>query len=434
MKVLVVDDERFNLQVAKSFLTDIFSDEDIRLCDRSDQCLDIIINNNIDIVLLDIFMPNKDGMEVLKEIRNETSLEDVQVIMLTASEDDSYLKTCFEFGANDFIRKPIQAQEFYARINSAKKTRIKAQMLNELLEKVQSQNTELLAMNKTLQDTQFHLVQSEKMAAIGELAAGVAHEINNPIGYVSSNFETLRKYMLKIKDYIHFGYTQLGMVKAICHNDEIDKIMASFEDEYKKRKIDFILEDLDDIVSDSIAGIDKVAEIVRTMRNFARSGNQEEKGFASLVDIIDQAILMSHNEAKYCANIHFDSSAYQPDVYCNKGQIGQVILNLLINAVQAIKGKQSDVFGNINITLEERGKAVVICIADDGPGMTQEVISNIFSPFFTTKEVGEGTGLGLSISYDIIVNKHNGQFDVTSVVGEGTKFYVTLPLYMSEGA
>jgi len=418
MKVLVVDDERFNLKVAEQLLLEIFKKEEIILCRQPNEVTKIMDREEVDIILLDIIMPEITGLEVLGKIRGNSKYNEIQVIMLTGMDDDASFKKCFDLGANDFIKKPIDYTEFHARIQGAIKTRNNATMLKTLLDEIKKQNTELMQVNKRLQDTQFHLIQSEKMAAIGELAAGVAHEINNPIGYVSSNLETLETYLEKLKSFVDF----------VMKREKLEEIKEgqAIRTYYDEKNMAFILEDLKDITLDSRVGVEKIGEIVKTLRNFARSGEEDEKGNVLLADIIDQVILISRNEAKYSVDIYFDRNE-QIEAYCNKGQIGQVILNILINSIQAIREQEKTDMGKIYIKIEEEKDYVSIYIKDDGPGMTKKVLSNIFNPFFTTKDVGEGTGLGLSISHDIIVKKHKGILDVVSEVEKGTEFIIKLP-------
>jgi len=431
MRVLVVDDERFNLKVAEQFLLRIFREDEIILCNDPLQVVGIAQKEDIDIILLDIVMPKITGLDILKEMRKIKEFDDLQIIMLTSMDDAESFKICFELGANDFIKKPINVDEFYARIRAAIKTRSNALILKTLLQKIQKQNEELKNINSTLKDTQFHLVQSEKMAAIGELAAGVAHEINNPIGYVGSNFETLSTYMTKVKGFIELVTQQCETINEDSTNQDVMAIKGAIREGYKTAKLAFIMDDLKDIIIDSKSGIDKVAEIVKSLRNFARSGKEDEKEYTSLVEIVEQSLLICRNEAKYTANIEFDQGD-SPDIYCNKGLIGQVILNILMNGIQAIKSQERNELGHISIVIDGDEAYTIIRINDDGPGIEASVLGDIFNPFFTTKEVGQGTGLGLSISHDIIVNKHKGIMDVTSSIGEGTLFTIKLPKKVEE--
>jgi Signal transduction histidine kinase regulating C4-dicarboxylate transport system len=419
MKILVVDDDRLLLRIAADYLQTYFPDYSIEVCQHPKQVMDILKKDAIDIVLLDIIMPEVSGIELLQNIRANARYKDLQVLMVTSMNDTENFKKCFELGANDYIRKPIEIIEFQARIRAAAKTRANLLELHDLYEKMKLQNEELKEVNSKLKDTQFFLIQSEKLAAIGELAAGVAHEINNPIGYVGSNMETMSNYLRKMQDYISFVQEQMTA--------QTEDVYIMIQEKYHKNKLDFVMEDLAGVIKDSQDGIQKVAEIVKSLRNFARTGMEDEKNFSSLEEIIGQVLLIVRNEAKYSVDINVNQFDIPP-VYGNRSQIGQVLLNIIMNAIQAIKSQKRAEKGNINIFIQVEEEYACISIKDDGPGISQENLSKIFNPFFTTKEVGQGTGLGLSISHDIIVKKHNGILDVKSVIGEGTEFIIKLPL------
>lgn len=187
------------------------------------------------------------------------------------------------------------------------------------------------------------------------------------------------------------------------------------------------MKDIDGLIHDSKDGIEKVTEIVKSLRNFAHTGLENEMNYCTLGEILEQVLLIVRNEAKYAVEIkitNFDT----PDVYCNRSQISQVFLNIILNAIQAIKQQKRTDLGNVFIKIYKEEEYVCISIKDDGPGIPKENLSKIFNPFFTTKEVGQGTGLGLSISHDIIVKKHNGILNVTSDIGEGSEFIIKLPM------
>lgn len=244
------------------------------------------------------------------------------------------------------------------------------------------------------------LVQSDKLAAIGTLAAGVAHEINNPIGYVNSNLNTMQKYIAKIGRYIE------GI---------------SAQDQQELAAIQEIIADFKDALAESIEGTSRVKNIVADLKSFSRS-DQNEKKFADLNEGINSTLNIVWNELKYKCTVEKEL-ADLPDVFCVPNQLNQVFMNLLINAGHAIENKP----GVIKIKTWVDDNIVHISIKDNGSGIPEDNLKKIFEPFFTTKEVGKGTGLGLSLAFDII-KKHNGNIDVTSEVGVGTEFIISVPI------
>ncbi|PKM50994.1 MAG: hybrid sensor histidine kinase/response regulator [Firmicutes bacterium HGW-Firmicutes-7] len=426
MRVLVVDDDRFNLMVAQGYLKYYFKEFTVFLCEDSKLVMNMLETENIDILLLDIMMPEIDGIDILTEIRGNEAYGDLQVIMLTAMNDKDSFKTCFELGASDYVRKPIDITEFQARVKAAAKNRSNTLMLRDMIEMMKNQNNELKTVNALLKDTQFHLVQSEKMAAIGELAAGVAHEINNPIGYVDSNLETLSAYLKKINEYLIYNQGCLENMVTCLEDSQYQQLMDSIREKYNDLKIQIISGDLDNIIKDSRDGIQRVAEIIQSLLNLSTTSLDQQNGYCLLELVINQVLLIVKHETDHVAKIT-QNAVVLPEVYCNAGQIGQVLLNIIANAIQAIKSQRKESLGHIELNTYEEPGYICISITDDGPGIPEENLAKIFNPFFTSKEVGQGTGLGLSISYDIIVNKHKGILDVKSVLDKATTFIIKLP-------
>jgi len=278
-------------------------------------------------------------------------------------------------------------------------------------EKIKQQYEELKA-------AQSQLVHSEKMASIGQLAAGVAHEINNPLGYVNSNLNSLKGY---VDDFACFVDE---VTKAIndspCQCDSKKFILETVNKAKEEHDIDFILSDTGELVSESIFGMDKVKNIIQSLKNFSHSG----EGSMQQVDInvcIEETIRIVWNELKYHCELTKEYGEL-PETYCHPSQLNQVFMNLLINAGHAIKEK-----GVITITTSCQDDSIMIEIRDNGSGIDEEHISQLFNPFFTTKAVGEGTGLGLSISYGII-ESHGGKIEVESKIAVGTCFKIQLPV------
>ncbi len=426
MNVLVVDDSYLNLVIAKRFLEQIPAITQILLCDDSREVKSILEDYSIDIMISDIMMPAITGIDLLKQLRADKKYDDMPIIMLTYLDDLESYKKCFELGAFDYINKPINVIELNARLKVAIEARNSSNNLKSLIEVTSKQNEELKIINAKLTEAKFSLVQSEKMAAIGQLAAGIAHEINNPLGFVNSNFDILQKYFKRISEFLQLLSIQIEDEK-LAGNDEACKAIVELTVKYKTFKIDLLMKEVEGIFTDSSNGIQRINEIVQSLRVFARSSKDDEKDTNVLLDIINEVILIIKNEVKYVASIQLDV----PDeiiLYCNRIQIGQVFINIILNAAQAIKSQKREVLGSIKITARKIDQEIKIKFEDDGPGIPEENILKIFEPFFTTKEIGQGTGLGLSISYDIIVTKHNGSIDVTSECGKGATFTIILPI------
>jgi two-component system, NtrC family, sensor kinase len=432
MQVLVVDDDGITLKFVEVYLNKFFPEYKVDFCKQPNLVMELLEKKPYDIILLDILMPQINGIQLLKEIRKLDRFKDVQIIMLTGNTDKNQFKECFEYGANDYLQKPIEIIEFQARIKALENSRRKTLGLYEMYEKLQDKNIELQTMNQKLKDLQFHLIQSEKMAAIGQLVAGVAHEINNPIAYIVSNLETLSKDIEKIRQFIEFNKEQLKKLK----NFSLEKIpmeeIKKIEEKYRENQCELISEDLEDLVKDCIEGIWKVDEIVKSLKNFSRTGEEDEKQFYELSEMIQQVLLIVNNESKYSVEICLGNLKV-PMIYCNKGQLSQVFLNLLMNALQAIKSHNIMYKGFVFVDAFMDGEYVCIRITDNGPGISEENKSKIFNPFFTTKDVGEGTGLGLSISHQIVVDNHKGSLTVKSALGEGTEFLIKIPDKRNKG-
>lgn len=428
MKILIVDDERFNLRIAEGFIHNIMPESEIVLCNDPKKVINIICNCGIDIVFLDIMMPEVNGIEVLEEIRKVHGLDDIQIIMLTALSDQESFKKCFDLGADDYLFKPINAVELQARLKAAVKTRRNSKLISNINEQLKIQNHELQEVNKELKDIQYNMIQKEKLAAIGELAAGVAHEINNPLGYIGSNVETLNNFFGKLKEVLKVYKTSLSSLEEVKNfSNQGTEYFENAKDAEKKYKLEFVMDEYQDTINDILEGLKRVEKIVKTLKDFARAGLENERTLNSLNNIIEEVLLITNSETKYSIDITRDFQEV-PYIECNRSQVGQVILNILMNAIQAIKSQKRDDRGNIIIKTGSQNGKVYLRIEDDGPGIRPDLLNRIFDPFFTTKDVGQGTGLGLSISFDIIVNKHNGEIDAGNNSEKGAYFMILFPL------
>ena len=279
-------------------------------------------------------------------------------------------------------------------------------------------NKEIVLASQQLEAAHNQLLQSEKMASIGQLAAGVAHEINNPIGYVYSNLGTLEKYVQDT-----FGMLDLYEQAEEAIADEA--VRARLKAAREKLDIVFLKEDLGALMSESKDGITRVKNIVQNLKDFSHVDASDEWHFADLHNGLDSTLNIVNNEIKYKANVVKEYGVI-PEVECLSSQLNQVFMNLLVNAAHAIE-ERGIITIRTGTASTDQQEEVWVEVADTGKGIAPEHLKKIFDPFFTTKPIGKGTGLGLSLSYGII-QKHHGRIEVHSEVGKGTTFRVWLPV------
>ena len=280
-------------------------------------------------------------------------------------------------------------------------------------------NDELTRLNARLKLAQDQLMQSEKLASIGQLAAGVAHEINNPVGYVFSNFGTLEKYLADLFRVLEAYEQAEDQLAGSPAGAKLAALRAEIE-------LDYLKQDVPALMNESREGIRRVRKIVQDLKEFSHVDTKQDWEWINLHQGIDSTLNIVNNEIKYKADVvkHYGEL---PEVQCLPSEINQVFMNLLVNAAHAVHKER----GTIAIRTGVQGDKVWVEIEDDGCGIPRENLSRIFDPFFTTKPVGKGTGLGLSLSYGI-VQKHGGRLEVDSEPGRGTRFRVTIPVRHAE--
>ena len=294
-------------------------------------------------------------------------------------------------------------------------------------ESLRTNYNQLAETMEKLKRTQSQLLHQEKLASIGQLAAGVAHEINNPLGFVSANIESLGKYSECFAKIIN-AYRDFCRSAGFMDSEALLAKQRELAQVEETNKIDFLLSDYGDIIQESKDGIRRMINIVKGLNTFSRIDNQGKFSEYDLNEGIQSTLIVARNETKYNSTVETEL-ALLPKIFASGGQINQVLLNILVNASQAIKSvQQPDRIGFIRIRTFLSGAYVGCSIFNDGPPIPPEIINRIFEPFFTTKEVGKGTGLGLSISYEIIVHLHHGKLEVESSAEKGTTFTLFLPV------
>ncbi len=309
--------------------------------------------------------------------------------------------------------KIVAAIEMVEDVTEAKRNE---GLQEKLLAELEVKNRELEDANLELKASQSHLLQQEKMASIGQLAAGVAHEINNPIGFVASNLKSLAKYVDRLVAVIA---EQSEMLAALLPAEEQEQL----KQKHKKLKLNYITQDAADLIRESLDGTDRINKIVQGLKTFSRVDEADFKA-ADLNECLESTINIVWNELKYKAEVKKEYGLLAL-TKCFPNQLNQVFMNLLVNAAHAIPD-----FGEIIVKSWQEGDEIFVAISDNGSGMREDIVNRIFEPFYTTKEVGKGTGLGLSIAYDIVTKKHNGEIAVQSEVGKGTTFTVKIPVVL----
>ena len=399
-RILVCDDSSTQRRQIQLLLGSAY---ELLLVESADEATRRAIAFGPDLIISDLIMPGMDGYGLCRWIRATPELQNVPVVLLTSETADDSRALGLEVGADDYLFKPVRQRELIARVTSLLR-------LGSVMRELTERTLELTANNESLEKAKLELVRSEKLASLGQLVAGIAHELNNPINYVLGNCRVL-------KDYLR---TLMGLVDGLSTVAETDAQRKHVQKLLAQADITFLRSDLFDLTDSVARGAARAADIVRGLRAFARHGSGE-MGPVHIVPVMEEVLAILRHEFRDRLGIHWEIGEQLPAVNGDSTRLGQVFTNLLMNACQAVVGR-----GDIFIGVVRDGSFIRCSIRDTGPGMTPEVKAKIFDPFFTTKPVGTGTGLGLSISYGI-VEEHGGRIEVESGPAGGATFTVFLP-------
>ncbi|MDZ8239638.1 MAG: response regulator [Nostoc sp. ChiQUE01a] len=410
--ILIVDDNPTNL----SLLCEALNSEGFRfrVAVDGESAIAQVERNQPELILLDVQMPGIDGFETCRRLKANPVSQNIPIIFTTALADTDSKTKGFSLGAVDYIPKPFAQEEVIARV----RVHLQLKQLTLSLEQKVSDRT------RALQQAQVQLVQQEKLSTLGELVAGIGHEINNPINFISSNIPPLKEYIAAI--------TELLLLYQQEYPNPIAKITTAIEN----LDLDFVLEDITKILNSLELGSERIRNLSNSLRNFSRS-DSDAKISADLHQGLDSTLMILQHRLKASSDRSrievIKNYGVLPQVNCYLGQMNQVFMNILANAVDAldeaiVQGKISNVIPQIKITTAiDSEQLAVIRIADNGIGIPERLKKHLFEPLFTTKTVGKGTGLGLSIAYQIVVEKHKGILEVNSKPGMGTEFIIKIP-------
>jgi signal transduction histidine kinase len=450
--ILIVDDTPTNLEVLSEALTD--AGFDVAVATSGESAIKQVEYDPPELILLDVMMPGIDGFETCSLLKANPKTKNIPIIFMTALSDTVDKVKGLSLGAVDYITKPFQQAEALARIQIHLKLQNMSVALEKqnarLQEEIEERTTAELALQNLTQEleqrvtertkelsqalydlkkAQVKLIQSEKLATLGQLVAGVAHEINNPVNFIHGNLEHASCYIHDLLELIRIYQIQFPEPTP-----EIAK-------KTKEIDLDFICLDLPKLVSSMTVGTQRIQEIVQSFRNFSRHDEAEVKT-VDIHDGLNSTLMMIEHRLK--AKLGYPNIQVIKDygklplVECFAGKMNQVFMNIFTNAIDALEELMGNEHNSCSLspmiriqTEVVKGDRIAIRIYDNGPGITQAVQKRLFDPFFTTKPAGKGTGLGMSISYQIVVEKHGGSLYCISNPGQGAEFVIEIPIHQN---
>ncbi|MEA5470998.1 response regulator [Spirulina sp. 06S082] len=440
--IVIVDDNPNNLRLLTNLLKK--SGYKVRPVSTGKLAISTTKANPPDLILLDINMPGMDGYEVCQNLKNDPISSEIPVIFISALNESLSRIRSFEVGGVDYITKPFEFNEVLVRVSThiqlyrfQKKLQevnsLQSQALIEKNEQLQQVNNNLEHLNQLLnvkvaelQQTQLQLVQSEKMSVLGQLVSGIAHEINNPLGFLHGNLEHGQEYLQQLQQHLQL------------YQNELKNPSTAIQDHAEEIDIDYLLEDFPKLFASLNRGVERLYQISDSLRIFSRQDSKTKIDFDIHKGIESTLTILKHRlkRDKESNNIQIVKEYGDiPLIKCYPGQLNQVFMNILVNAIDALEADKNQEKKQIAIATEivdysepEMGQFVRIRICDNGTGIPEQIREQIFDYLFTTKEVGKGTGLGLSLSKQIIEEKHGGNISCHSEVGKGTEFIISLLL------
>lgn len=427
--ILIVDDNHTNLKVLCNAISD--SGWEILVATDGKSAIEQAEYAQPDLILLDVMMPGIDGYQTCQTLKKNALTEDIPIIFLTALSEKFDKVQGLLIGGVDYIIKPFQTEEVLARLHVHLKLRFLTKQLelqNQQLERrVEERTTELSQALNELKQSQLQMVEREKLSTLGQLFASVAHELNNPLSFLTGNVDFLTSYLYDLINHVQ-------LYRQHYPNPVVDIVTNA-----KIIDLEHLLQDLPKVISSMNVGIERISDISASLRTFSRTDISHKisvdihEGINSTLVIL-QHRLEANNKRPAIEVIKKYSDL--PLIECYSGLMNQVFMNVIANSIDAFDEniKESfDATDNINkiiikTAFDQDNKWVVISFKDNGVGIDNEAQKHIFEQFFSTKTIGKGTGMGLSISKQIVEVKHHGKLKCFSVLGEGTEFVIEIPV------
>ncbi len=396
MKILIAEDDSASRMALKAILQKW--GHEIVVAEDGNQAWEILQTDNPKLAILDWMMPGIEGVELCRRVRERTDGDYVYIILLTGKVENEDIVTGLDAGADDYITKPFDREVLRSRVAVGARIVQYETVLAEKNVQLQRYGSK---MEKLAQERSKQLIHAERMATVGLLSAGIAHEINNPTAFIAGNIQTLEKF---------WGDVEPALRQQIQQDGE------------NTQKLEFILDEMPKAVEGIRSGVMRISRIVKGLKSFCRK-NEDSVAACDINACVEQALELCHNSLKYGVKVEQDLAENLPQIMADSQQIEQVLINLFVNAADAMTEYGQ---GTLTIKTQSTDNSVAVKVSDTGQGIPDDKLDDIWQPFFTTKPPDKGTGLGLFTVRGIIEN-HEGQIKVENKRVGGAEFTITLP-------